>query len=141
MLAAAAVVCGRESPLADNNAAHNRASNAPTIQHQPRRGLVPLPHSGAPIGTRLGLRRIEHFAIQVAAERTQCGTLRLCIGVNCRGSSQQSLVQAKPPVVLTAFARPRVAVFVFLILHGPSWTTLRLGVHENLRMAPIFSRA
>jgi hypothetical protein len=130
MLVAAAVACVRVSPLADNNVAHNRASGAPTVRHQLCRAPVPLPRSGAQGVTRLGLHRVEDFAIQIAVERMQCGSLRIR-SRNCRNSSRQSPMQAMLPVALRAFARPRAAVFGFLILDGPSWTTLPRGVHRK----------
>jgi len=121
MLAAAAVACGRASPLAGSNAVRNRVSSAPIDRHQLCRAPFPLTRSRAQVGVRLGLDRIEEFAIQIPGGRTRCGRPQICAGSNSR-NNQQSSAQAMPQIASGVFAQPRAAVFGFLILDESSRT-------------------
>ena len=106
MSAAAAIACGRASPLADSNAVHNRSSGASIVRRQLCWTPVLPTRSGAPVGARLELR--------LAGGGTQCGNLGIAV-TNWRNNRQPSM-QAIPQIAPTFFARCRTTVFDSLIL-------------------------
>jgi len=106
MSAAAAIACGQASPLFDSNAAHNRASSAPTVRRLPCWMPVPPTRSEARVGAQLELR--------LAGGVMQCNKLGILAVSNLR-YNRQPRMQVMPHLPPRFFA-PRAAAFCFLIL-------------------------